>query len=123
MNQGTGKYQHYGSNKMIRNGVSTMLQIEPSFYEWSTRTLYLLTLVQQFTTLNAFEGNNCREEINGITLIQALKRIMGCWQSKNFQPNGIVFIKANKEVIIGKNAYIGARYGYNGAHRLCIYWS
>lgn len=97
------------------DGVHYVIDRAPT-YEWSTRTCNSATLVQQFTILNVFEGNNYREEITSYSYTSTPAGLWEVGRVRISLPNGIVFIKASKEIIIGKNAYIGARYGYNGAH-------
>lgn len=97
------------------DGVHYVIDRAPT-YEWSTRTCNSATLVQQFTTLNVFEGNDYREEITAYSYTSTPAGLWSVGRVRISLPNGIVFIKASKEIIIGKNAYIGAKYGYNGAH-------
>lgn len=104
------------------DGVHYIIDRAPT-YEWTTRTLNSVTLVQQFTVLNVFEGNNYREEITAYSYISTPLGLWDVGRVRVSLPNGIVYIKANEEIIIGKNAYIGARYGYNGAHAYGNYYT
>ena len=97
------------------DGVHYVIDRAPT-YNWTTHTCNSATLVQQFTTLNVYEGFNYREEISSYSYTSTPAGLWDVGRVRISLPNGIVFIKATEEVIIGKNAYIGARYGYNGAH-------
>lgn len=83
--------------------------------EFSTRTANSCTMILQYETLELFDNTQFYLDLpTNWYITQANSKI---WNNRVLSyPDGILFIKASDEIIIGRNSKIASRYGYNGAH-------
>ena len=96
--------------KIIEGSKTHYALVSSPLIDFSLRTTNSATFILQYTTLEMYDNIFLKQEIDSKTYTS-----YPLWKSRAVSaPDGILFIKANEEIIIGRNSYIACHYGNNG---------
>lgn len=97
------------------NGTHYVIGRAPT-YEWTSRTCNSATLVYQYKSLEIFDNSSFSQDLGTNHYTSTPAGLWSAGRVRISKPDGILFIKSQEFIKIGRNSNISSRYGYNGAH-------
>src|SRR5574344_84370 len=102
------------------NGTHYVIDRAPT-YEWTSRTCNSATLVYQYKSLEIFDNSSFSQDLGTNHYTSTPAGLWSAGRVRISKPDGILFIKSQEFIKIGRNSNISSRYGYNGAHAFANY--
>lgn len=104
------------------DGVHYVLDRAPT-YEWTNKTCNSATIIYQYESLEIFDNCAFTQDVPANTYISTPTGMWEAGRVRVSSPDGIVYLKSQNQIKIGRNSNISCRYGYNGAHAYTDYYT
>lgn len=109
-----GTWEYMTIKEQIIDSVGTHYTLEAApKYEYSSHTANAISLVLQYESLDILDNQNFKIDFSANSTCDMPADL---WNGRRLSlPDGILAVKLQKELKIGRNAFIGSMYGYNGS--------